>query len=321
MLLAKRLMKGASASIVPVAPCWTLPYVTTTHWCYETATDGNGTWIVGSDGGFYRSTDNTATWSYVSIPAYSGAFYPCIAYGDGKFVMGVGSYAGGAYVLVSDDGGDSWTLRDTGLGTGGNAVAIAYGGGKWVYANNSDRTKFAVSSDAVTWALRNSALNIYFSYLLNIQWANGVWYAGANSLVSPKGDLVKSTDGGLTWVQASFPMSNPEIYDVYYSPVNNAWMMGGLNFQGAYSDNDGASWSLITTPVNKATGFFTTVDGIWVCTDQDSNTNYYWSDDNGATWSTCGNSQTWFRSCASGEKVVLTNNTKTRYTATIGTAL
>lgn len=92
-------------------------------------TDGNGNWMIaGTDGVAYRSTDNGATWSAMTLPnndngqAAGDCTFNCIYFADidGTATWAIGGEDG--YLATSTDIGANWTFRGNPWSEAGTGV-------------------------------------------------------------------------------------------------------------------------------------------------------------------------------------------------------
>ncbi len=126
---------------------------------------GSNTWVaVGDSGTIIYASDPAGTWS---VGTYSGAqFLVAIGYGNNRFIA-VGSGAGSAVLIVSDDNGQTWTektLPSEFTSTGNPLTDLAYGNGIWsVMSGSGDHLLSTDNGDSWTVA----ALDSYGAYAIS----------------------------------------------------------------------------------------------------------------------------------------------------------
>lgn len=203
----------------------------------------NTLWAAGYVGGFAKSTDNGAHWSFVPSPAYDAVTPAYKDINDLDFYdeqHGVMVSIDGL-VAVTDDGGASWTTNTqtpTIFGTDDvNACVYLPDGRIWVAGNGG---KIAYSADnGVTWTAQTSGTtDIIYSISMN---ASGVGFCGLNNGSPDQAKILTTTNFGSTWsIQNLTITGNPHIHKVrqYGSTVVLA---GSLGYIGVSNDN-GVNW-------------------------------------------------------------------------------
>jgi len=239
------------------------------------AAAGGGVWKT-VDGGSHWTplTDNQATLSMGAI-AVAPSNGQVIYAGTGE-ANNSGDSGYGRGILVSQDGGTTWTLTTAGGALDRQAVsriavdptnpAVAYASvadnaANGVRTGNSGiwkTTNFGASWTNTTVAVGLSTNVSYSDVVLNPSTPNVVYAAlGANGGNTANG-VIKSTDGGTTWnyVGASLPRgtatgniklaisaANPNV--LYASVPSNYTGNFGSPLKGVYRSGDaGASWTL-----------------------------------------------------------------------------
>lgn len=128
------------------------------NWTDRTPANNRDLYTVGTNGsvllggGYYsllRSTDDGDSWTSI-LDGPKNSYYG-ITYGEGKFVAGGYDDDNGAFIKVSEDNGDSWTIVNT---TGNWYYRIRYINGKFFALGYSEATYFGsimYSEDGTTW--------------------------------------------------------------------------------------------------------------------------------------------------------------------------
>lgn len=226
---------------------------------------GNETWLVADE--VTTSTATAGAVSWTTRTSNYGATITGIAYGNGIWVM---SGARNPYSLRKSTDAISWvSINNTAFDPFYGSGPMAYGNGLWVSAG----FYFAqTSTDTVTWTTRNySVAGPLFIY--DIAYGqSGIWM-----IISTNG-ILKSTNA-ITWVS----ITNDGGYSIDYG--NGRWVAGSYNnTRLRYSDNDGVTWSTITTHAINALSI-TYGNGLWISIGASGNRHILGST-NGLTWVT-----------------------------------
>jgi photosystem II stability/assembly factor-like uncharacterized protein len=190
---------------------------------------------------FYRTTDGGTTWNLINIPGVQ-AICGLDAVGDST-LFGCGAYFDPAYIIKSNDAGLSWEFIDmsayaeslvevlfldeqTGFAAGGSAqggtiLKTVDGGTTWTEIYNSNRPGERV------WKLQQLFSN------------PNVYFGAVESFGEFEGQLIKSTDGGQTWVSRNVP--DTDIQGVGFITENHGWM-GGHNTGFLETFDGGETW-------------------------------------------------------------------------------
>ncbi|MGA1346574.1 MAG: IPT/TIG domain-containing protein, partial [Ilumatobacteraceae bacterium] len=235
-----------------------------------------------------RSTDSTATWSMVSaIPA--GEWQSVATSADGSDVIVLGRTASGTSphrILVSGDGGDTWTDRtpdpdavyaDADITADGSTIVVATPsgvirsddrGGNW-----STLPGFPLSPEHVTVGRSGASVIVHAAYPGSVR----TWRTGdlsATTTLTPAGTVVDldasdtgqavlaatrsphtvqvSTDGGQTWAsEAQSGRTNPHL-NVAVSGDGSRLALSSYGEQLSESSDGGASWVVADNPDQRA---------------------------------------------------------------------
>jgi len=193
---------------------------------------------------FYKTTDGGYTWQKVNnIPGPIDAICGLDAFGE-NVVYGCGSFFSPAYIIKSKDKGNTWQYIDMsyyaeslvevlflnenigfasgGSDTGGVVLKTTNGGASWTVIYNS-----GIAGERV-WKLQilNSNSNIMFG--------------SVESIAPLTGKLIKSTDGGNSWISREVP--DTHIQAVGFLTENHGWM-GGHKTGFLETFDAGATWT------------------------------------------------------------------------------
>lgn len=226
------------------------------------------------DGGLYRSPDQGNSWIKISSTDISTNYYnPCdvIAIDPMNIIYAVGEYFYNQGIYRTSDGGVSWTHITAGLPASGydrialakdpNQTNVIYaaihstdyssggdGGLKGIYkSNDSGYTWTALPKPPPLVSTGNK------SYMRDQGWYDNVIavdpYNSQNIYLGGV-DLMKSTNGGLTWFQLTYwdnyygtPVVHADHHAIVFDPLVNGTIYDGCD-GGIYRSTDyGAHWN------------------------------------------------------------------------------
>jgi len=193
---------------------------------------------------FYKTNNGGENWELVAgLPPEVQAICGLDAVGD-HTIYGCGAWFGPAYVIKSTNSGATWQYIDmsayaetlvevlfvdenTGFASGGGVhgaiiLKTVNGGGTWSEIYRSD---------------------IYGEYVWKLQrlFSNPqVVFGSVESIAPLSGKLLKSTDGGVTWVSKDVP--DTDIQAVGFITENHGWM-GGHNSGFLETFDAGTTWN------------------------------------------------------------------------------
>ncbi len=202
-------------------------------------------WIVGQGGLLLHTEDGGKTWR----PRSSGveAYLLAVDFADPRDGMAVGA---DATVVVTSDGGRTWTdvsprealgLDDDGVDL--YAVA-ALGGGGFCAAGGRGRI-FLTADGGVTW--REASSPLFDETLSDGRTLYGLTVEGHVLYgVGVDGAMVRSEDGGASWVEVETGFAGPELYGIAMAGGTGfAVGAGGLVLR---TTDGGSRWSLVEVP-------------------------------------------------------------------------
>lgn len=201
----------------------------------------NRRWVlVGGRGGtngesFIATSDDpravASSWVRRESPMAPG-FIRCVAYGDGRWVIGSeegGPDGGFAY---SDDDGVTWTLVAAPQERG--VFDVIYSNGLWVACSGS---AVMTSPDGINWSVH--VQDFADPSLFGVAHADGVWVVGGDGY--GQGVIGRSTNGSsYTKVDTG---GDPAMFSTYWgmSYANGRFWANGHRFM---SSPDGSSWTV-----------------------------------------------------------------------------
>jgi len=213
--------------------------------------------LAATNGGVYRTTDGGANWSHI----ISGNFKDIVLKpNDANIVYA----AGNGNFFRSIDNGQTFSLISNGLpGSARAAIAVTPANPNYVYVilTNSDSFKglYRSTDSGQSFSLRSNAPNI-MSWGCNGGSGGQAWYDLDIAVDPTNSDIVfaggvncfKSSSGGTTWNISSHwwgdcgvTAVHADLHILEYNPLNNRLYAG--NDGGIYyTDNQGASWVMIT---------------------------------------------------------------------------
>lgn len=150
---------------------------------------GANLFVCVGDNAVFRSADNGVTWApAAAVPQVSGLV--SVAYGNGRFVAVSETDSADNNVLVSTDGGATWTIHTCPLPV---IVGVAFGKGVFLAINYNGVAY--VSPDGVTWTEAGTLPPLD-------DLVQGVAYGGGVFLALTSAQIAYSTDSGATWTTA-----------------------------------------------------------------------------------------------------------------------
>lgn len=208
--------------------------------------DANTGWISNSTGLIFKTTDGGTTWNQVYNIGASVTIY------EVKFIDANNGYAltTAGRVLKTTNGGTDWTLIQTGatknlfglgiLGVQADRITtpVLVGGDAGMIVYSLD--------DGTSWQTGHNAVSLDLLYRVSFV-SESIGYTGGGTASS--GDLLKTTNGGVTWTKMSFDPGQ-RLYSVHFLNENVGYA-GTTGPNGVYKTTDGGlNW----TPLNTGTG-------------------------------------------------------------------
>lgn len=191
---------------------------------------------------FYRSVDGGQNWETIHIPNVE-AICGLDAVGEST-IYGCGAYFEPAYVIKSTDSGETWGFIDMSEHAT-SLVEILFVDEQTGYAsggNNEGGTVLKTTDGGVTWTeIYNSGRPGEQVWKLQILFSNpDVMFGAVQSFDPFNGKLIKSEDGGQSWIGRDVP--DPFIQGVGFITENHGWMGG--HYSGFLETFDaGQTWT------------------------------------------------------------------------------
>ena len=203
------------------------------HGLYDLRYKGSKVYALGASfTKYHTSSNNGLTWDSVSFDDPSNSNQPFLWYvyafdinSNNEIVVGMNGK-----VNVSYDGGSSW--RNKNYAVGNNEVnfqsVYAQPGTSNVWAGGGGGRIVRSTNGGDNWSLYQTT-NSYAYYqieMLNSQ----TGYAVGGNLNAGVGYCVKTTNGGVTWVNKTISTPTTPIYGVDFINENTGWIFGGYPF-------------------------------------------------------------------------------------------
>lgn len=176
---------------------------------------------------FLKTTDGGITWNPVTITPNPPAICGLDAVGAST-IYGCGAYFSPAYIIKSPDSGLTWQY----INMSAYATALVEvlftdeNNGLASGMNESGGVVLQTTDGGQTWTtLYNTPIEGEYVWKLQRLASNpAVIFGSVESIFPNTGQLIKSTDNGLTWT--SKPVPDPDIQAVGFMTENHGWMGG-----------------------------------------------------------------------------------------------
>jgi len=203
------------------------------------------------NGEFFKTVDGGDQWTEVNnISSNPGAICGLDTAGDST-IYGCGAYFEPAYIIKSEDKGETWTYID--MSAYADAlVEILFLDEQtgFVCGTNTDGATILKTTDGgLSWAeIYNSNVPGEFVWKLqNLQGNSDIIFGSIQPVAPSLGKLIKSTDGGLNWSSYNAPVTG--IQTLGFITPNYGWL-GGYS-DGFYETTDGGiTWNMLNVGGN-----------------------------------------------------------------------
>jgi photosystem II stability/assembly factor-like uncharacterized protein len=234
---------------------------------------------IGFERGIARTTDNAASWDLKSRGLTNTSITSLLADGNRLYATARTINAGSSDgVFYTDDGGQNWTSLGQGLLPNPQATCIRKSGNNLILATSNFGLYIKRPIDAGF--VRPSGIPA--STIVNTLLTSGQYVLAGTS---GDGELYRSSDYGLTWIQSNTGFNNSQT-DQVYSLYDKAgvWYAGAFN--ALYKSVDfGLTWTSSSSgiyPGADITGITSLGNDLYAV--DDHNLGIYKSTNNGASW-------------------------------------
>ena len=237
---------------------------------------------IGDSSRIHRTTDGGRTWSLRWSATRAGTFLDAIRFWDARHGVAMSDPVGGRFlVLVTADGGDSWTEVATdrippalagegGFAASGSCLTVFGGSHAWFASGGAALARVYRTVDrGRTWTVHDTPIRAATSSagIFSIAFRDalhGVIAGGDYQQPTLRGrNLARTSDGGRTWALVDSAMS-PAGYRsaVAYVPGMSARRLVAVGLSGTDVSNDrGGSWVSVDSVAYNSVAFATSSRG------------------------------------------------------------
>ncbi|PKL88687.1 MAG: hypothetical protein CVV23_09150 [Ignavibacteriae bacterium HGW-Ignavibacteriae-2] len=191
----------------------------------------NVLYAVGRYGVIAKTTDLGATWTNVSTAVYEEDFRVCKFFDEKNGMVAGGATSGFGNILLTNDGGDSWTAANYNLGSRVYGVATPTRD-IWYVARQSSNLIAKTTDCGATFVEQATPLASATKHFYDVEFPN----ENFGMAVRSGGEIIKTEDGGANWVELATPTTKA-IYAVTVLNNQNAFICGS----GAFRTTDGGT--------------------------------------------------------------------------------
>lgn len=230
----------------------------------------NTGWVGGIGATVMKTTDGGRTWNPQPTPVPSnrsiGGFY-FVNENRGR------AYAGDGLMITTENGGLTWTLRNSNLGAFGQTTNFVSETEGWAVGQNK---AFHTTDGGQTWTPQSLPAGswIYGSFFLD---ALRGWGVGSQE------NIVHTSDGGQTWVTQRAPTRTHPLDSVHFADALHGVAVGGGGTV-LYTNDGGQTWSQPANDYRTASLKIFALDAshVWSA---NANGEILYSTDGGLRWS------------------------------------
>ncbi len=185
---------------------------------------------------------NGMDWSAIPTPFERGV----TVIGNNGSTLIVGGLAGPTGIVVSQNGGATWTEVD--LPGNANASQVRWNGELWVLGvrRNSAPSSILTSADGMTWTPRDAPIT---TRVADLAWNGELWVAVGSGDAS-----IMSSPDGIVWTAHASPFdgtSSPH-FPAAVAAMGDRWVVVGSNLAGNFgifaTSTDGENWVSVDLP-------------------------------------------------------------------------
>lgn len=171
-----------------------------------------------------------------------------ITYGNGRYLAVAGSGAGNR-VMFSPEG-ITWNSVAASEANEWNSVIYGYYGGLHTFIatakSGSANRVMRSTNNGVTWSSISLPVASQTMSWNSVAFGNNIFIA-----VSSEGAVIKSVDGGATWVHISTAVTSGKVWNsVAFISASNKFIATGASNKTMYSNDYGDTWTLGTIPTS-----------------------------------------------------------------------
>jgi photosystem II stability/assembly factor-like uncharacterized protein len=226
-------------------------------------------------------TDDASHWTKQFSTAQTGVFLDAIAFWDDKHGIAMSDPVGGKlFILVTDDGGATWSQAPTdaappvlageaAFAASGTCLIVQGSSNVWIGTGGGARARVFRSTDrGRTWRVADTPLHAgnaasgIFSVAFSDE-RHGVAVGGEYSKPKERFDNVAVTDdGGANWRLARGPLPKGYMSAVAFVPGSRGRQLVAVGLAGtARSDDAGESWTMVDSVAYNSVTFASNGDG------------------------------------------------------------
>ena len=208
--------------------------------------DANNGWAVGDSGIILRTTNEGQAW----LTQTSGTinYLTEVWFTDLNTGWAVGD---SGTILKTNNGGQEWIEQTSGTNLRLNAVCFTDTNNGWSVGRSiSDDIILNTTNGGINWTQQMIDTTGLWDDVTFIDVNNG-WAIGSRYNNPWEGVIVKTTNGGTTWIPSSTPVPVVPLVSVFFTDANNGFVAGGACWMGCWggtilgTSNGGNEWSIL----------------------------------------------------------------------------
>jgi len=226
-------------------------------------------------------TDDGARWSRQFTTSEKGVFLDALGFWDDDHGIALSDPVDGKlFVLVTDDGGKTWTRAqpehapamltgEAAFAASGTCLIVQGSSNVWIGTGGAATARVFHSTDrGRSWSVAETPVHAgtAASGIFSVAFAdakNGVAVGGDYTKPKqPSDNVAITTDGGATWRLAHGPMPQGYMSGVAFVPGTSGRSLVAVGLGGtARSDDGGDSWTMVDSVAYNSVAFATRNDG------------------------------------------------------------